>query len=123
MIDLLSYSKRPIKVLFPSSTLPAVIKRNMSIGIRSDRLKISALFSVLHRRFRDSIVDAGFPALAGLRRNDFNDAIVDHGGVGLHSSRARHIAHGTVADSFLWNFVAPLHFDNLSDPHQLDVMR
>ena len=119
---LLSYSKRPIKVLLPSSTLPAVINLSMSINVvcslfvclcsspcnlypATCNLKISILLSVFHSGFRHFIINTCFAPFTCFGGYYFADNILYGRSVGSHSRGAGHIAHCAVAHFFLYNYI------------------
>src|SRR5579859_347436 len=118
MIDLLSYKSRPMSVLFPSSTLPAVMKRKISMSL----LKISVLLPVLHRCFRHLIVNAGLSALADFGGDDFIDDLVQRICFRFYGSRASHVAHGAVANFLFYDFVTLIDPDKRGEGNQLALV-
>src|SRR6185312_9989037 len=99
---LLSYSNRPMRVLFPSSTLPAVMNRSKSIL----KLKVTVLFSVFHGGFGHLVVYARLAAFAGACSRYFTDDIFDGRSRRLHRRSACHVPDGTIPDLFSLDTVA-----------------
>src|SRR3984957_16100179 len=88
-----SYSSRPISVLLPSSTDPAVVKRSRSSVI----LEIPCLLAVLHRRLRDAVIGACLAPLGDARRRDLQHDLLQRRRPRAHAARAAHVAHRAVA--------------------------
>src|SRR3954470_5493861 len=93
---LVSYSNRPINVLFPSSTLPALLKRSMPVSTGemfsiADTLEISFLFAQLHGRLGSLIIHSGSAALRYPGHRRLGDDFCRRCGNGLHWTRARHV--------------------------------
>src|SRR5467141_777819 len=101
-----SCSSRPISVLLPSSTLPAVMKRNTprssTAGVRSISpskviSEVSFLLAPFHGGFRGLVVHARRPALGDRGQRRLGD---DLGGCcrgGFHRAGAADVADGTKA--------------------------
>src|SRR3954447_5090714 len=107
-----SNSSRPIRVLLPSSTEPAVASRNSSIS------EIPFLLAVLHGRLGEPVVGPGGTSLGDAGGRHLLDDLVDGGRHRLHRAGAVHVAHGPVADGGL---VGPLFWpgpDPLADGQQ-----
>src|SRR5579859_316033 len=87
-----------MSVLFPSSTLPAVMNRSKSMIFifKGAILKVTVLFSVFHRGFRDLVIDACLTAFTRARGRYFPDDIVDLRRGGLHGRRTGHVTDGAV---------------------------
>src|SRR5271166_5310585 len=115
---LLSNSSRPIRVLLPSSTEPAVVKRSRS-SVTADPLKPSArtpargarpsnrsrrplevpgLLAVLHGGLGDAIIGAGLAPLGDRRRRDLQDDLLDARRPGQDAAGAAHVTDRPVAD-------------------------
>src|SRR5260221_451145 len=99
-IALVSYSSRPISVLLPSSTLPALEKRSMPVSTGdmvsiADTLKVSFLLAQLHRSFRCLVVHARSASFRDAGRRGFDDDLLRIGRVGFHRAGAGHVSHGT----------------------------
>src|SRR5919204_770697 len=103
-----SNSRRPMSVLFPSSTEPAVAMRSVlsrrsttesgwPLPSTSVSLEVATALAVLHGRLADLVVGARLATLGDARGGD----LVHHGlerlGVRLHGAGARHVAHRAVA--------------------------
>src|SRR5438445_6503757 len=102
-----SCSSRPISVLLPSSTLPAVMKRNTprsstASGFRSispSKLisEVSLLLAPLHGGFRSLVVHARRPALGDSGQHGLGDDLSRRCGGGLHRAGATDVTHGAEA--------------------------
>src|SRR5690606_35468133 len=114
--DLVSYSNLPIKVLFPSSTLPAVANFKTSILLR---LKVSLLFSFFHGRLGSFIVDPCSP-FGNLGFADFRNHFFYGVRMGFHGCRTAHVPHRPKADHPLFHgaVVRPDHHAVLGGPDQ-----
>src|SRR5436305_5481555 len=115
---LASYSRRPIRVLLPSSTEPAVVKRSRSsVTARPSRrcarrpargarhssssrrpLEVTGLLAILHRRLGHPIVGPGLAALGDSRGGDLEHHLLQAGGLRADAAGAAHVAHGAVAN-------------------------
>ena len=73
-----SCSSRPISVLLPSSTEPAVVIAAATGGVV---IRIPLALAVLHRGRRRSVVGAGFAAFGDGGRRDLGDHPLDVGGL------------------------------------------
>src|SRR5690606_1471564 len=91
--DLVSYNNLPIKVLLPSSTLPAVANFKTSI---LSFLKVSLLFSFFHGRLGTFVIDARAP-LGYLGFPDFGHHFFDGVRIGFHRRGTAHVPHGPKA--------------------------
>src|SRR4051812_830959 len=107
-----SCSSRPISVLLPSSTLPAVMKRStprwnasteatppgavraMLIPPSFGMLEITFLLAALHGGFRGLVVHAGGAALGDGRQGRLGDDLGGGGGSRFHRAGAGDVAHG-----------------------------
>src|SRR3954447_20801823 len=116
---LVSCSKRPISVLLPSSTEPAVVKRSRSVMMAppargggpppvsmvrgpgptgpSTRSKIPLALAVLHGRLREPVVGAGGTSLGHPAGGRLGHDLLGGDGVGPHGAGARHVADRAVA--------------------------
>src|SRR5229473_8399178 len=111
-----SCSSRPISVLLPSSTLPAVMKRNTprsstAGGFRSispSKLisEVPLLLAPLHGGFRSLIVHARRPALGDRGQRRFGDDLGRRGSHGFHGTGAADVAHGAETHRKLFHFLA-----------------
>src|SRR3954453_11935851 len=95
---LVSYSNRPINVLLPSSTLPALVKRSMPVSTGeicsiADTLEIPFLFAQFHGRLRSLIIHSGSAALGYPGHRSLRDDFCSGCRSGLHWACARHIAN------------------------------
>src|SRR5437764_3666742 len=107
-----SNSRRPIRVLLPSSTEPAVAMRSV-LARRSTTgsgwplpsmtvsLEVATAFAVLHGRLADAVVGARLAALGDPCGCDLLHHGVQRDRPRLHRARARHVAHRAVADARL----------------------
>src|SRR5215207_8295494 len=87
-----SYSSRPIIVLLPSSTDPAVAKRSRSIS------EVAFLLPVLHRGFAEPVVAASSSALGQPGRRDLLGDLLDGVRVGPDRRRQRRVADRPIAN-------------------------
>src|SRR4029079_10023782 len=117
---LLSKSKRPIRVLLPSSTLPAVINRKRSINVD---LEITILFSVFHRCFGNFVVNACLSALTRAGKNYFINNVIQCPCIRFHRRRAGHVAHGAVAHIFRHDLVRFFQLDERRNRDELAFVR
>src|SRR5436309_4560145 len=111
-----SCSSRPISVLLPSSTLPAVMKRNTprsstAGGFRSispSKLisEVSLLLAPLHGGFRSLIVHARRTALGDSGQRGLCDDFSRRCGVGFHRAGATDVTHRAEAHRQLFQFLA-----------------
>src|SRR4051812_37334395 len=86
-ICFVSNSSRPISVDLPSSTEPAVTRRQSWV---SARLEVADTLAVLHRRFADAIVGARLAAFRDARRGDLGDYLVERRRVADYTAGTRH---------------------------------
>src|SRR5580693_2706986 len=109
-IALESYSSRPIRVLLPSSTEPAVASRRMSMacslpgkGRRTPwpSLEVTLPLAVFHGRLAGPVVRAGLAALGDPGDRDLGNHVGDRRRGGFHRPGDRHVPHGAVADGGL----------------------
>src|SRR4030088_47255 len=110
-IALESYSSRPMSVLLPSSTDPAVANRRMSIISSSRRTGLSQArgrtsevplpLAVFHGRLARAVVRAGLAALGDPGRCDLGDHFGNGRGRRLDGSRVGHVADRSVPDGRL----------------------
>src|SRR3954468_4385124 len=91
-----SYSKRPIRVLLPSSTLPAVAKR--SGCIRAVSSEVAFLLALLHRRFGRLVIHARRAALRHGGARGFFDDLLDAERSGFDRAGAADVAHRAEAN-------------------------
>src|SRR5690348_12955271 len=91
---LASSSRRPISVLLPSSTLPAVVNRSVPVVMS----EIAFTLAQLHGRIRRLVVHAGGAALRDGGAHGLGDDLVGGVGLGSHRARAGDVAHGAEAD-------------------------
>src|SRR6267378_5105843 len=102
-----SCSSRPISVLLPSSTLPAVMKRSTprssaalalrSISPRSVMLEVAFLLAPLHGRFRGLVVHARRASFGDRGQRRFGDDLGGRGRHGFHGAGAADVAYGAEA--------------------------
>src|SRR5258708_13793933 len=102
-----SCSSRPISVLLPSSTLPAVMKRSTprssaavalrSISPRSVMLEVAFLLAPLHGRFRGLVVHARRASLGDRRQRRFGDDLGRRRRHGFHGAGAADVPYGAEA--------------------------
>src|SRR5437879_8980095 len=108
-----SCSSRPISVLLPSVTLPAVMKRNTprsstaggfrSISPSNLISEVSLLLAPLHGGFRSLIVHARRPALGDSGQHGLGDDLSRRRGGGLHRAGAADVTHGAEAHRQLFD--------------------
>src|SRR5712692_4507724 len=126
-----SCSSRPISVLLPSSTLPAVMKRNTprsstASGFRSispSKLisEVSLLLAPLHGGFRSLIVHARRPALGDSGQHGLGDDLSRRCGGGLHRAGATDVTDGAEAHRQLFQFLALARGSDVGNGHQQAV--
>src|SRR5882672_2468124 len=102
-----SCSSRPISVLLPSSTLPAVMKRSTprssaavalrSISPRSVMLEVAFLLAPLHGRFRGLVVHARRASLGDRGQRRLGDDLGGRRRHGFHGAGAADVAYGAEA--------------------------
>src|SRR6266516_1292733 len=101
-----SCSSRPISVLLPSSTLPAVMKRNTprssTTGVRSISpskliLEVPLLLAPLHGGFRSLVVHARRYAFGDGRERRLGDDLSRCCGGGFHRAGATDVTHSSEA--------------------------
>src|SRR5258707_11609183 len=92
--DLASYSSRPIRVLLPSSTEPAVVRRRRSARMS----EVSLALAVLHGRLGDPVVGPGSTPFGQPGDGHLGDDVGHGGGGGFHGAGAGHVADGPVPD-------------------------
>src|SRR5260221_7052235 len=119
MIDLLSYNNLPMSVLFPSSTLPAVMNRKISM---ITFLKISALLPVFHCSLRNFIVYPCFTSFTDFGCDNLINNFFNRIGIGFNGSRASHVTNRAVAHFFIYDFIALLDFDKRREGNQLTLV-
>src|SRR5918998_4202352 len=90
--DLVSYSSRPTRVDFPSSTLPAVTTRRRSLIS-----EVPLPLAVLHRGLRQAVVGPGGAALGEPAGRHLGQHLVHCGRMRFDGPGARAIAHRAVA--------------------------
>src|SRR5687768_5171537 len=100
-----SYSSRPIRVLLPSSTEPAVASRS------SSTLEIPFLLAVLHRRLGEPVVGPGGASLGDAGGGHLGDDLGDSSGRRFHRPGAVHVADGPVTDGGFVRLLAGLGLD------------
>src|SRR3954447_3421354 len=123
-ICLVSRSRRPISVLLPSSTEPAVAKRSNSIrtvdstpaqrqargapkaSVASPSLEVPLALAIFHRRLGELVVGARRATLRDARRRDLRDHLLDGDRRRLDRARARRVPHGAVPHQHLLGLVA-----------------
>src|SRR5438128_7189530 len=112
-----SYSRRPISVLLPSSTAPAVVKRRRSSvtapaprhrasqHARAARpsevlaaLEVAGLLAILHRGLGHPVVGSRLATLGDPRGGDLRDHLAQRPRAGAHAAGAAHVADGAIAD-------------------------
>src|SRR2546423_5007073 len=108
-----SCSSRPISVLLPSSTLPAVMKRSTprssvavvlrSISPRSVMLEVAFLLAPLHGRFRSLVVHAGRASLGDGGQRRFGDDLGGSRRHGFDRAGTADVAHGAEAHRQLFD--------------------
>src|SRR6266540_2790511 len=86
-----SYSRRPMSVLFPSSTDPAVARRSSSISAPSE---VALALAVFHGCFREAVVGPGRAAFGDPRRRDLDGDLLRRGRDRLDGGGAAHVADG-----------------------------
>src|SRR5213083_122287 len=106
-MERVSCSSRPISVLLPSSTLPAVMKRNTpksstagavrSISPSKLISEVPLLLAPLHRGFRGLVVHARRPAFGDGRQRRLCDDLSRCCGGGFHRAGATDITHSSEA--------------------------
>src|SRR5688572_29061339 len=107
---LLSTSRRPIRVLLPSSTLPQVMKRravpvstsapavpSRSFKVVASISEIPIFLALLHRSFGSLVVHAGGTAFAHVGRQGLDHHVAGVGGQAFHRAGAGDVAHGAEA--------------------------
>src|SRR5438445_2882676 len=110
---LVSYSSRPISVLLPSSTAPAVVKRSKSrvtcapvpTHARAARarepcrqpLEVADLLAILHRGLGDLVVGPGLTALGDARGGDLEHDLFQRARLRTHATGAAHVADRAIA--------------------------
>ena len=92
-----SCSRRPISVVLPSSTEPAVAMRSISGGARADQKYPSRLRSSIAAS-DDAVVGAGLAALGHARGGDLARRRPRRRRLRAHGAGDRHVADGAVAD-------------------------
>src|SRR5215213_7650286 len=108
-----SYSSRPIRVLLPSSTEPAVASRRSSIRWRAP-LEIAFLLAVLHGRLREEVVGPGGTPLGDAGGGHLGDDLGHGHGRRLHCAGAVHVTDGPVPHGGLVGSLAGLGLDPLA---------
>src|SRR5882762_2100152 len=108
-----SCSSRPISVLLPSSTLPAVMKRSTprsptagalrSISPSSVMSEVPFLFAPFHGRFGGLVVHARRAALGDRGQHGLGDDLSRCCGGGLHRASAADVTHGAEAHGQLFD--------------------
>src|SRR5712671_3426698 len=111
-----SCSSRPISVLLPSSTLPAVMNRSTPRSSEAWALRsispskliseVAFLLAPLHGGFRSLIVHARRPALGDRGQRRLGDDLGDRRGGGFHRAGATYVANGAEAHRELFHFLA-----------------
>src|SRR5439155_26196109 len=94
-ICFVSKSSRPISVDLPSSTEPAVTRRNSSVSRNS--LEVANALPVLHRGLADAVVGARLAAFGDARRRDLVHHVVERARLADHAAGAAHVADGAEA--------------------------
>src|SRR6476659_1917719 len=95
-ICFVSKSSRPIRVDLPSSTEPAVTRRQSSVSRNS--LEVANALPIFHRGFADPVVGARLPALGDARRGDLGHDSVDRRRVADDAAGTRHVTDRAEAD-------------------------
>src|SRR5437660_9850489 len=116
-----SNSSRPIRVLLPSSTEPAVASRSSSMrgyAANGNILEIPFLLAVLHGGLGEPVVGPGGAPLGDAGGGDFLDDLRDGGGRRLDRAGAVHVAHGPVAHGGLVRLLAQAGLDPPADGQQ-----
>src|SRR3954447_8970483 len=118
-----SNKRRPIRVLLPSSTEPAVAMRSvlarrsttgsgcplpsMTVSlVVTGSLEVTGALAVLHGRLAHTVVGAGLAALGDARGRDLLHHRLEGDRPRLHRAGARHVAHGSVAHARLERLLA-----------------
>src|SRR5258706_2914632 len=111
-----SCSSRPISVLLPSSTLPAVMNRSTPRSSEAWALRsispsklisgVGFLLAPLHGGFRSLIVHARRPALGDRGQRRLGDDLGGRRGGGFHRAGATYVANGAEAHRELFHFLA-----------------
>src|SRR5689334_18970173 len=121
-----SNSRRPISVLLPSSTDPAVAIRSV-LARRSTTgsgwplpsmtvsLEVAATFPVFHRGFAHAVIRTSLAALGDARGGDLLHHGLERLRLRLHRARARHVAHRAVADARLERLLAVDQLDEVAE--------
>src|SRR4051794_26531735 len=101
-----SKSRRPMRVLLPPPTEPAVAKRSRSGGrprwclpLRPPPALLEGppTLAIFHGCLGGPVVGAGLAALGDPGRRDLGDHVGQGRGGGAHGTRAAHVADGPVA--------------------------
>src|ERR671929_1771912 len=98
-IDLVSYSRRPISVLLPSSTEPAVATRTMpAVAMSGGTLEVALPLAVLHGRLGEAVVGPGGAPFGDAGGGHLLDDLGHARRRRAHRAGAAHVADGAVAD-------------------------
>src|SRR5579862_8368411 len=118
---LLSYNKRPISVLLPSSTLPAVMNRNKSIFYLYG-LEISIFFTIFHCGLRKFVVDSRLTPFAGFGGINFPNDLIDRYRVRFYRCRAGHVSDRPVPHLLFYYFIRIIQANKRRDGDELPIM-
>src|SRR5258706_3793133 len=126
-----SCSSRPISVLLPSSTLPAVMNRSTPRSSEAWALRsispskliseVAFLLAPLHGGFRSLIVHARRPALGDRGQRRLGDDLGGRRGGGLPRAGATSYSHRSAADPELFHFLAFARRSDVAKQDQHDV--
>ena len=96
---LLSYNSRPMSVLLPSSTLPAVVKRRREFWVMSlmRSSEIPFFFAVLHGGFAAFVIDPS-PAFRDAGRGHFCGDFLQRIGVAFNGAGDGQVTQGAESD-------------------------
>src|SRR5687768_14719961 len=121
-----SYSSRPISVLLPSSTDPAVEKRRRSTAtrcpqlqapLRAPRLEVAFFLAVFHRRLRERVVGAGGAARGDPGGGRLGHDLLQRGRTRCDGAGAGHVAHGAIADGHALHLLVVADVEERVDRH------
>src|SRR5712692_2308248 len=123
-----SWSSRPISVLLPSSTLPAVIKRSTPRSPTAGALRsispskliseVSLLLAPFHGRFGGLVVHARRPALSDSGQRGLGDDLGCRRRIGLDRAGATDVADSSKAYRQLFDGLAFARWRNVGNRHE-----